>query len=281
MLSLDLELHCGRSFRDRGDDDPLNLTNCSREGHHPNATRAETTAGGRAGIRGRSGRVHVVDDAHVHAEHAPRATTLPRTLRRRSSSESPRCRGSAPDALEHVSGRDAPDRLELARKPPRRDVATLPRSLGIARHGNEAGGRRLRDRLRDELRQPHARDHAVRAPSSRARRLALDRRRRSPSAPRRMRAAARALGAAPDRPRPRRAAALAHRRQRGGVNARRHSSQSAAPGSSQIDAALRQEEVQRPHTSTVRARPSRLRVRWVPRRARAGRPPLARDPPAS
>jgi hypothetical protein len=62
VLGLDLELHCRRSFRD---DDALNLTNGPHERDHPNAPRAEPSARRSAGVGGRSGRVHVVDDAHV------------------------------------------------------------------------------------------------------------------------------------------------------------------------------------------------------------------------
>lgn len=138
-----------RSFRD---DVALNLTNGSREGDHANASRTDTSAGRSAGVRGRPGCVHVVDDAHVGLQRLARddASTdvAPPLVEREAALARERMR-----SFERIVHRHAPQRRQLARERTRRDVAALTGSLGIARHGNEARGRRLRDRLDDEPRR--------------------------------------------------------------------------------------------------------------------------------
>jgi hypothetical protein len=138
-----------RSFRD---DVALNLTNGSREGDHPNASRTDTSAGRSARVCGRPGRVHVVDDAHVGLQRLVRddASTdvAPPLVEREAALTRERLR-----SFERIVHRDAPQRRQLVRERTRRDVAALTGSLGIARHGNEALGRRVRDRLHDEPRR--------------------------------------------------------------------------------------------------------------------------------
>ncbi|HLB85516.1 MAG TPA: hypothetical protein VJK00_12320, partial [Steroidobacteraceae bacterium] len=55
-------------------------------------------------------------------------------------------------SLEDIHDRNVPHPRELGRKSSRRDVAALPRALGVARHGYEAVHYPARDDARDERR---------------------------------------------------------------------------------------------------------------------------------
>jgi hypothetical protein len=279
VLGLDLELHRRRSFRARGQNDSLNLTNGSRQGDYPNTPSAETPARGRAGVHGRAGRVHVVDDADVRRQRAARddaPADVPPPLMEREAALSRERAGFR----ECIDDRDGPERREIQREGPRRDVAALPGAVGIAGHGDETRGGRPRDRLRDEsrrlTRQPATSSLLPPANEGSGARVVDDRRARLDECE----PTARALGAAPHRPRARGAAPCTDRRneprERASTLGTQRSTWTLAS-----DAPLGQQEIQRPHDSTVRTDPSRLRVRWVPRRAPAGRPRPARGPPAS
>lgn len=257
----------------------LNLTDGSRHGDYPDAPSPETPARGRAGVYGCARRVHVVDHAHVSRQWVARhdaSSDVPPPLVEREAAL-PRER-AAPH--ERIQERDAPERRELPCERPRRNIAAFAGALGIARDRNQALGRRWRDRLDDEsrsrVRQP-ASSSFLPAANERPRVRVVDdgRTRLDEREP-----AAHALGAASDRPRPRRATSLADGRHESRERAAALRTQRSARTLA-ADAALRQEEVQRPHGSTVRPNPSRLRVRSVPRRAREDRPRRARDPRAS
>ena len=181
---------------------------------------------------------------------------------------------------QDVDERQRPDPAELARERARRDVATTPCALRVARHGDEPVDGRPRSDLRHELggvaREPPSPPLLPGADEPSRLRVVDDRRPRV----REREPSPRALGTAPDGPRTRRAASLADGRREPDERPAARSAERPA-GRLADRAALGQEEVERPHGSTVRTNVSRLRVRSVPRRARGDRPGRARDQPVS
>ena len=150
MLGLDLELHRRRSFRDGGGRVDLNLTNGPREGDHADAAYSGTAKRGGARVHGRPGRVHVVDDARrprdlrATQDDAPADVPAP-LVERQAALVRERARSA-----EEVSNGDPPHASELVREAARRDVASAPRSLGIARDRDDALGVRPGNDLGDE-----------------------------------------------------------------------------------------------------------------------------------
>ena len=142
-----------------------NLADGPRERHDLDAPRARRAQRGCRGGRGRAGRVDVVDEHDAAGAAAATGRNAPRTLRRRSTSASPRWRrdpragraaartGSSQRSASSAASRAAV--LWPAAEPPAR----------IRRARHERVCVRPRDRLGDELRRDRRQRRAARAPS--------------------------------------------------------------------------------------------------------------------
>ena len=235
-------------------------------------------------MRGRTGRVHVVHEAHrsrcwSRRDDAP--SNVPAPVGECEAALPPK----RPRAPEEIDQRHIPDASQLDRERARRNVTALPGSFrvtGNVREHVDVG--RPDDLGHESCRLVRKLTPAVLLPlpHERSRPLVVDHPR---PRPRERKPAAGALGAAPDRPVARRPAALAHGRQQA---AERSSTGRAQRGTRACAdrAALREEQVERTHTMNGTRQPAtgsrRLRVRsTTPRATREGRPEHARGRRAS
>ena len=88
---------------------------------------------------------------HTERGTSPRATTLPRTFRRRSAKSEPALARKGVHASQEVACRKPPEIAQGEGQLLRRDRASLPGTLGVARNVREHVHVRDRDDLGDEL----------------------------------------------------------------------------------------------------------------------------------